>query len=120
MKANNEDKKSMFDKLNKSKDLKKFKSKLKKNGLFVKIVSGDGNCLFWSFADQLDGNPNEHKKYREAAVEYISAHSDDFKNYVDDGDLEKYLEKMKKDGTWGGQLEITALTKKFKCNAVVH
>lgn len=43
---NNEDKKSMFDKLNKSKDLKKFKSKLKKNGLFVRIVSGDGNCLF--------------------------------------------------------------------------
>jgi len=30
------------------------------------------------------------------------------------------LKKLKKDGTWGGQVEIVALAHRFKFNAIVH
>mmetsp|Transcript_105454 Transcript_105454/g.304489 ORF Transcript_105454/g.304489 Transcript_105454/m.304489 type:complete len:104 (-) Transcript_105454:5498-5809(-) len=33
-------------------------------GVRVNVVKGDGNCMFRSIADQLEGNPQEHATYR--------------------------------------------------------
>ncbi len=50
----------------------------------------------------------------------MKLNSADFCPYVDKEDLQDYTQKLEKDGTWGGQLEITALSKQFKFNAIVH
>jgi hypothetical protein len=42
----------------------KFKVQLRQYGLKVVEMGGDGNCLFRSIADQLEGNEKLHRKYR--------------------------------------------------------
>lgn len=37
----------------------------------MRDVKGDGNCLFRSIADQIDGDEDMHGIYRNIAVEYI-------------------------------------------------
>lgn len=37
----------------------------------MRDVGGDGNCLFRSIADQLDGTENTHAFLREEACKYI-------------------------------------------------
>lgn len=49
-------------------DMENFQKQLLQFGLKIKIVKGDGNCLFRSFSDQLDGNENNHVKYRTLIV----------------------------------------------------
>jgi OTU domain-containing protein 3 len=49
----------MFNVIETKKDLKRFKRKLESIGLVVKQVGGDGNCLFRSVADQLDGDQSK-------------------------------------------------------------
>ena len=68
----------------------------------MKQIGGDGNCLFRSIADQLEGKQKNHEFYRKEAVKYIKDHPDDFASFVDDQDLAKYCKKLAKDGTWGG------------------
>eukprot|EP00349_Pseudokeronopsis_sp_Brazil_P012307 CAMPEP_0202977750 /NCGR_PEP_ID=MMETSP1396-20130829/84437_1 /ASSEMBLY_ACC=CAM_ASM_000872 /TAXON_ID= /ORGANISM="Pseudokeronopsis sp., Strain Brazil" /LENGTH=52 /DNA_ID=CAMNT_0049716559 /DNA_START=199 /DNA_END=357 /DNA_ORIENTATION=- len=47
-------------------------------------MTGDGNCLFRSIAYQLEGNEKLHAKYRQAAVDFITANKDDFAPFVED------------------------------------
>ena len=70
-------------------------------------MGGDGNCLFRSFADQIEGNENNHNLYRKTAVEYIAEHQDHFKFFIeDDKSVATYIKEMSEDSTWGGNLEI--------------
>ena len=47
-------------------------------------MGGDGNCLFRSVADQLEGNEKLHRKYRQDAIDHITAHQDDFSPFIED------------------------------------
>jgi OTU domain-containing protein 3 len=49
----------------------KFRLQLAQYGLKVVEMGGDGNCLFRTIADQLEGNEKVHSKYRQEAVTYI-------------------------------------------------
>jgi OTU domain-containing protein 3 len=70
-------------------------------------VGGDGNCLFRSFADQLEGNECSHTIFRKSAIEYMIEHQDHFKFFIeDDKSFENYIKEMSTDGIWGGNLEI--------------
>jgi hypothetical protein len=44
--------------------VKKFKEQLSPLCLKVKEMDGDGNCLFRSVADQIDGDESLHATYR--------------------------------------------------------
>lgn len=84
-------------------------------------MGGDGNCLFRSVADQLEGNEKLHRKYRQDAIDHITAHQDDFSPFIEDDEtIDQYLSDMQKDGTWGGQIELTALSAVNKFNYIVH
>ncbi|XP_075652820.1 OVARIAN TUMOR DOMAIN-containing deubiquitinating enzyme 7 isoform X2 [Castanea sativa] len=52
-------------------DLSQFRAQLDALGLKIVHVTADGNCFFRALADQLEGNEEEHKKYRGMVVEYI-------------------------------------------------
>ncbi|KAH0909006.1 hypothetical protein HID58_032327 [Brassica napus] len=52
-------------------DLSQFRAQLDALGLKIIQVTADGNCFFRSLADQLEGNEDEHSKYRSMVVQYI-------------------------------------------------
>ncbi len=49
-------------------DLAKFSTQLAVFGLKIKEVKGDGNCLFRTIADQMEGDENKHLEYRKQIV----------------------------------------------------
>ena len=82
-------------------------------GFHVIEIEGDGNCMFRSIAFFIDNDEEKHLRYRRLAVQHVNLHKEEFGNFltlVFDGSLEQYLEKMKNSGTWGGHLELQALS----------
>ena len=89
----------------------------------LRDVGGDGNCLFRSISDQVDGNETTHMFMRNEACRYILNNYEFFANFLDedeDGTVEQYVASMKKNGEWGGHLELQALSECFRCVIVVH
>jgi OTU domain-containing protein 3 len=80
-------------------------------------MGGDGNCLFRSFSDQLEGNENNYKFFRTETVYYIIKqikhmveNRDNFEPFIeDDQKFDAYIEEMSRDGKWGGNLEIQVI-----------
>jgi len=98
-----------------------FKKELKTLGYYIKEVEGDGNCLFRSVCEQLEGNEDNHKKYREICIEYMKSHKEDFEPFIeDDQTFDDYVEEMSKDKEWGGNLEIYALSKALQVNFYIY
>jgi len=84
-------------------------------------VAGDGNCLFRAIADQLDGNPDNHPKYRKRICEYIEINRLDFEPFIEDDEpFDEYMTRMKRNATWGGQMEIQACSLAYSCNITIH
>jgi hypothetical protein len=42
-----------------------------------------------------------------------------FQGFLDDSSLENYVENMRQDGTWGTQMEIVSLCRKYSVNCVI-
>jgi len=102
-------------------NVKEFNEQLNQLGLTIREMGGDGNCLFRSVADQIEGIEDNQFLYREKAVAYIEEHKDFFAPFIDDDDtFEEYVADMKKDGAWGGNIEIQAMSQYFKINIVIH
>ena len=101
-----------------------FKKQLSDLGLEIKQMLGDGNCLFRSFADQLDNDPARHLKYRKASVKYMRKFSADFSEFLSEEDLaedfEQYLNRMSESGQYGGHLQIQALSRSINLKLFVH
>lgn len=52
-------------------------------GLRLRKIEADGNCLFRSVADQIEGDPSKHMEYRNATVEYMRENPADFQPFID-------------------------------------
>ena len=52
-------------------------------GLQIIPVGADGNCFFRAIAHQIEGNEEEHSRYREMVVEYIMQHREDFEPFIE-------------------------------------
>ena len=75
--------------------------------LKLRDVGGDGNCLFRSISDQVDGNETTHIFMRDEACKYILENQEFFSNFLDedeDGPIGAYVRDMRKNGEWGGHL----------------
>lgn len=71
-----------------------FDRELKALDLKLRDVGGDGNCLFRSISDQVDGNETTHRFMREEACKYILANQEFFANFLDedeDGNINQYV-----------------------------
>lgn len=51
-----------------SNEEREFASQMNAIGCKIKHIAGDGNCMFRSFADQMDGNPNHHGEMRKVCT----------------------------------------------------
>ncbi|KAI8799506.1 hypothetical protein BJ742DRAFT_845581, partial [Cladochytrium replicatum] len=93
---------------------------LKELGLKCKEIAGDGNCLFRSLADQVNGSDRTHFELRQNIVKYISENRHDYEPFITDETFEKYCNRMKKDSVFGGNVELVAFARMQKMNVVVH
>lgn len=94
------------------------------NGLKEFQVEPDGHCLFHSIADQLEqryGIKEPASSLRSKAAQIIRENRDLFAPYLLDEasgivrDAEDYAKELEDTAMWGGDLEIIALSKAYKC-----
>uniref|UniRef100_A0A0E0H786 OTU domain-containing protein n=1 Tax=Oryza nivara TaxID=4536 RepID=A0A0E0H786_ORYNI len=102
-------------------DMTEFRAQLDSLGLKIIEVSADGNCFFRAMGDQLEGNEEEHMKYRAMIVQYIKEHRVDFEPFIEDEEpFEKYCDSMLEDGTWAGHMELQAASILTRKNICIH
>lgn len=98
-------------------------------------IEADGNCLFRSLSDQLyyDYGHN-HVQVRTEVCDFMAHYKGDFSNFVsyDDQDddpnednaknYEDYLQTMRQDGAWGGNVELCAAARLYRyvTNTILH
>ena len=88
-------------------------------------AAGDGNCLFNAIALQLygDAEPDQPAQLRAAAMNWIRTHPDDFGEFIygETGEsVPQYVARMSQNGVYGGDIEIRALSQRFKLPFVVY
>lgn len=101
-------------------EFQKLKEMLKKQGLQIFEIPSDGNCLYNAIAHQVNQGKTitDCKQLRQQAAEYMRENADDFLPFLttESGDLftqsdfDKYCCDLEKTTTWGGHLEIKALS----------
>ena len=98
-----------------------FEAALEELGVRVVGVAGDGNCMFRSIADQIEGNANSHRRYRAAVVDFIRSHREEFEPFMEDDEkFDDYVARMDTDAEWGGHQELFAAAQALKVNFVIH
>jgi len=102
-------------------ELNNINEKLKQRNLKIKEVRSDGNCMYYSIADQLDKHFSIHKscqELREMACKYMLENKLEFEPYLEldsnENSYESYCENIKDQTVWGGQLELKALSDVLK------
>ena len=111
-----------------SASLASFSKVLQQQGYELTEVSRDGNCFFRSLADQLENNQNAFEDFRQRICEHLESHEDDFSPFMsfgeseeeEDKDYASYVERMRTDGEWAGQVELIAAAQALRVNIVVH
>jgi OTU domain-containing protein 3 len=95
-------------------------------------IEADGNCLFRSISDQLYHDfGNNHAEIRDEICNFMEGHKDEFslflvlddedaKDEEDAADFEEYIQNMRKDGEWGGNLELVAAARMYRRNITVY
>lgn len=77
--------------------------------------------LLRALADQLEGNEDEHVKYRSMVVQYISKNREMFEPFIEDEvPFEEYCKTMDNDGTWAGHMELQAASLVTRSNICIH
>ncbi|UVC50025.1 ubiquitinyl hydrolase 1 [Theileria orientalis] len=113
-------------------------NKLVQLGFKIHDIQPDGNCLFKSIEHQLkfykesglDIKCYSYKQLRQLSVDYLRDHKNEFKHFVanssddtqSDADelFDSYCSKMEKDGEWGSEIELQALSKLLMCKITVY
>eukprot|EP00466_Bigelowiella_natans_P012249 jgi/Bigna1/86001/estExt_fgenesh1_pg.C_70228 len=94
-------------------DLKRVK------GWSIRPMAGDGNCLFRSISYQIYGDAKHHSLLREKCMDYVEAERNFFSNYID-GDAKVYIQRMRRDGEWGDNVEIQALSEIYSRRVEIY
>ncbi|GAU38298.1 hypothetical protein TSUD_157820 [Trifolium subterraneum] len=102
-------------------DTSQFRTQLDALGLRIVEVTADGNCFFRALADQLEGNEEEHRKYRSMVVKHISDNREMFEPFIEDEvPFDEYCQTMDNDGTWAGHMELQAASLVTHSNVCIH
>jgi len=92
-----------------------------KDKLRLVKVSGDGNCLFRAISVATHGTEENHYTYRTKAMEYLRDNFDEFFwHFETPYEANEYYTSMSQSGTWGGELELSILSKLFQIKFLLH
>ncbi|XP_039000814.1 OVARIAN TUMOR DOMAIN-containing deubiquitinating enzyme 7 [Hibiscus syriacus] len=113
--------KNQVKKQGKQADISQFLAQLDALDLKIIKVTADGNCFFRALADQLEGDEEQHGKYRCMVVQYIVKKREMFEPFIeDDVPFDEYCQSMEKDGTWAGHMELQAASLVTRRNICIH
>ena len=107
---NDEDKRAKRKKAEEQEE--KFKNKLLKKQYNLHIIERDGNCLFSSISDQVYGTSKNNEIIREKCMDYIEKNKLFYSQFIEGGETQipEYIKRKRKNGIWGDNLEIQALS----------
>ncbi|KAF9898923.1 hypothetical protein BX616_003451 [Lobosporangium transversale] len=100
--------------------MRELKHQLAGLNLQLKDTMGDGNCLFRACADQFYGNERDHAALRAEVCQYIEDHTDHFKSFLDNVTVEAHVAHMRKNGTYGGNIELVAFARMKRVDIKVY
>jgi len=103
----------------KDEEIELIDSKLKQRGLIRIQIPKDGACLFRSVSQQIYGTQEVHYRVRKECVDYLEQNPKEFKDFTS-VPYETYLNEMRDSATWGGQIELAAISKKYKFNIIIY
>lgn len=103
-------------------DLERVAKGLKRYGLAVRDVRRDGNCFFRAVSDQMYGTEEHHAYLRDLCCDYMEKHEDDLAPFLDDteSDYAAYVDHMREDGVWAGNIEIHATSMATHRDVRIH
>ncbi|KAF2077882.1 hypothetical protein CYY_000844 [Polysphondylium violaceum] len=94
---------------------------LRSLGLCRKEVPKDGSCLFRCVSESLFGTQNYHDRVRKQCIKYLKLNRDMFEPFACiHNPWEKYIQEMEKEGTWGGEVELQALSLIYEVNFIIY
>ncbi|KAF9356919.1 hypothetical protein BGX26_004551 [Mortierella sp. AD094] len=100
--------------------MRELKYQLAGLNLQLKDTMGDGNCLFRACADQFFGSESNHNSLRTEVCQYIEQHADHFNSFLDNETVEAHVAKMRKNGTYGGNIELVAFARMKRVDIKVY
>ncbi|CAF0730285.1 unnamed protein product [Didymodactylos carnosus] len=106
--------------LNYDENADRFRAQLRTIGLELRDIAGDGNCLFRSFADQMDGDARNHALYRKQVCDYILKNQEDYQPFIVDQPFDVFLKSLAEEGTYAGNESIVAFAQLYNAKICVH
>ncbi|KAF9281242.1 hypothetical protein BGZ68_006758 [Mortierella alpina] len=100
--------------------MRELKHQLAGMNLQLKDTMGDGNCLFRACADQFTGSEREHAALRAEVCRYIEDHEEHFKSFLDNETVQAHVAQMRKNGTYGGNIELVAFARMKRVDIKVY
>ncbi|KAG0375602.1 hypothetical protein BGX24_008879 [Mortierella sp. AD032] len=100
--------------------MRELKHQLASLNLQLKDTMGDGNCLFRACADQFSGTERDHPSLRAEVCKYIEDHEEHFELFLDNETVEAHVGKMRRNGTYGGNIELVAFARMKKVDIKVY
>lgn len=90
----------------------KFRSRLLQKKYDLHIIKRDGNCLFSSISDQVYGTDKHSSIIREKCMDYVEKNKLFYSQFIEGGETQipAYIQRKRKNGIWGDNLEIQALS----------
>jgi len=97
-------------------------SKLASLHLCRKKIPKDGACLFRAISDQLLHSQSLHFKVRQQCIDFMWNHQEDYEPFtcVSGLPFDHYCFEMRKVNTWGGQVELQAISVIFRVNFSIY
>ena len=99
---------------------KQLVEKLKSKGLVRKEIPKDGACLFRAVSEQIFGSQEYHYYIRQKVVDTLVEEKERFINFVEGIPYDHYLFQMRKYDTWGGEIELHAISSCFLVNIEIY
>lgn len=100
--------------------MRELKHQLAGLNLQLKDTIGDGNCLFRACSDQYYGKDNQHAALRAEVCQYIEEHGNHFESFLDDETVEAHVARMRKNGTFGANVELVAFARLKRVDIKVY
>ena len=108
-------------------EVEQLTEQLKKSGLKMRHVLGDGHCLYRAVGFNMThhGVPEgtDFKFIRKMCADEMRKNKDkyvDFTGCTNDDEYAAYCTKVESSAEWGTEVELTALSNAFKMSFIVH
>ena len=102
---------------------------LDKNEFYEKEIFKDGNCFFRAISYFFNGTEEHYSNYRQTYYEICLNDKDNLKKFYEtdntnnsnlEDDINQYIENIKKDGEYSGDIEINKIAQLMNINIICY